>query len=162
MNPLPIKLLQDAEPTEFEKIIGKIPILGWAIARGLEQSRFKPIVREYKRILKERDEVEALALWPTEDLAIVEKLMEILKDEMGWKHPRFIPDDPCYVAFWSHEDALDVVDATMGIEKEWKIEFSEYDEEITKDFTLMQLITLIKQKSQQGGGINSGSLRASP
>ena len=148
MNSLPISLVEDTKPSKLEKRIGKVPILGWAIASDIEQSRFKPIVKEYKRILKERNEDEALALWPLEDLTMVQRITEILKDQMDWEYPRFIPSDPCCIAFWSHLDPLDAVDATEDIEKEWNIKFSEYDEEASKDFTLMQLIELIKQKSQ--------------
>ena len=161
MDPLPTSLLKDTEPTTFEEKAGKVPILGAAVARALQHGRFEPVVKEYKRMLKERSPEEAQSLWHPDDLDAAQTIMKILKEEIGWKHPYFIPDDPCYVAFWSYRDALDVVDATERVEEEFKIVFTEQDEENTVDYTLQDLVSLIKNKSQPGEVVNASSAAGS-
>jgi hypothetical protein len=148
MNPLSIKPILDSEPSWFEKKIAKIPLIGEVIACELERSRFRPIAKEYSKILKDRDPDQALSLWNQEDLNMAKKIMEILNESMGWEFPRFIPGDPCYIAFWSFEDGLDVVEASENIESAWNIKFTEKEEKSTTDYTLQQLIDLIKLKSQ--------------
>jgi hypothetical protein len=149
MNPLPKAPLVATRPSKLEAFFGKIPLLGWTIAHAMQDQRFHPIEKEYKRILMSRDHDEVLAQWVPDQRSDATRLMTLLEEELGWKPPSFIPSDPCLVAFWAHEDGLDDVAAITRIEREWGINFN--DEEVATLFNndLHAFIDLIKTKSQQ-------------
>lgn len=149
MDALPKEILQATTPSRSETVFSKIPFLGWAIAHTLQDQRFQPIEKAYKRLLNSRNGDEALAQWPPDQRADAARLMIILEEELGWKPAHFIPTDPCLVAFWAHEDGLDSVAATARIQDEWKMKFT--DQELAKslDADLQDLITWVKAKANQ-------------
>ena len=151
MEPLPAALLEATEASKLERTFGKIPILGWAIAAFMEQTRFQPIQDEYTRVLASRRQEDVLTLWEDESRPIAERLIVILGEEFGWKPPYFMPNDPFSVAFWAHEDGLDDISAIERVEAEWGIELTEDDIEDSFRGDLHRFVRLIKKKSEQGG-----------
>jgi hypothetical protein len=146
MDPLPKDPLETTAPSKAEALFGKIPLLGWMIARILEARRFHPIEVAYMSQLNARDYDEVIGKWHQDQRADAARLMTILAEEFGWTTPHFMPSDPCLVAFWAHEDGLDYLAAFKRIEDEWGIQFT--DEELfdTYKVSLLDLVHLIQTK----------------
>ncbi|WP_269527245.1 hypothetical protein [Coraliomargarita parva] len=146
MNPISTDNLDRLDPTKQEEKISAFPLIGNVLGYAMERMRFEPVEKEINRTLKERDESEIRSAWSGFNRDVVDTLLEILKKEMGWKKPHFIPDDPTRVALWAHVDGMDTVEALMQLEERFKIEFEE--EELTDESTrtLRGLVRLIESK----------------
>lgn len=149
MKPLPKAPLEATMPSKTEAFFAKMPVLGWAIAHAFQKQRFRPIEDAYKKLLMSRDRDESLAQWPPEQRSDAAVLMAVLEEELGWTPPRFVPTDPCLVAFWAHEDGLDDLAALKRIEHEWGIELSNEEIASIQDYNLQDFISLLRTKSQQ-------------
>lgn len=149
MDPLPKAPLEATAPSKAEAFFGNIPLLGWMIARTLQDQRFYPIEVAYKSQLNARDYDEVIGEWHQDQRADAARLMSILAEEFGWTPPHFIPSDPCLVAFWAHEDGLDDVAAFKRIEDAWGIQFADEELSDTYKVRLLDLVHLIQTKSQQ-------------
>jgi len=154
MNPLPTLHLKETEPSKFERFFERIPIFGTAVAWAFQDRRFRPIERAYTELLRARDHDDTIAQWPEDLRADAIHLMTILEQELGWKPAHFVPDDPCLVAFWAHQDGLDDVCAIQSIETAWGIDLSAAALDGLYDISLLELLHLVKSQSQQGGAAN--------
>ncbi len=148
MELLPIALLEASSPSKAETFFGKIPFLGWMIARILQDRRFHPISITYKNLLSARDHDVVIEKWHEDERGDAVRLMRILAEELGWRPPQFLPGDPCLVALWAYEDGLDDVAAILRIEDEWGIKFTDEEVAVIYKLKLLDLVQLIKTKSQ--------------
>jgi hypothetical protein len=121
MKPLVCDALFRTEPSRTERILTRIPILGWPFAATLEQDRFRPIVHEIERQLRERSDTTSFWGDPGARQDTAKHLRRILADEFGWPNDYFLPDDPFGIVFWAHCDGLDDVSAIQRIEKVYAI-----------------------------------------
>ncbi|MFH0802259.1 MAG: hypothetical protein V2A78_07725, partial [bacterium] len=110
------------------------------------------IVKDIKEQLKERDGLDVRPYWAENDWPIASKLFEIIRDTMEWKPCLFIPEDPCRIVFWAYLDCLDAVEAQKLIEDEFNMTF--FDDEVTQteQFTMQELVNMIKKKLNTPNG----------
>ena len=149
MKPLNPFLLDATSPSRWESRLQKIPILGWIFAHAMFQDRIKSIVKNIKEQVKVRDKLDVRLYWTEDDWPIALKLFDIVRDTMGWNPCLFIPEDPCRIVFWSYIDCMDGVEARRMIEDEFKLKFT--DNEITQieQFTMLELVHLIRKQSNK-------------
>ena len=119
MKPLVCDALWTTQPSKAERILLRIPFLGWPFAAALEQARFRPMVHSIERQLRERPETSGE--WPPNprQQEICSALRRLIKEEFGWPNDHFIPTDPFGIAFWAHQDGLDDVSAVQRMEQEF-------------------------------------------
>jgi hypothetical protein len=70
MKPLDPSLLDVSEPDRWESGLQKIPVLGWIFAQVMFQDRIRPLVKDIKKQLKEREGFDVRPFWAEEDWRI--------------------------------------------------------------------------------------------
>jgi len=121
MKPLVCDALFATERSQAERILMRIPILGWAFGSALEQDRFRPMVREIERQLLARPDTTSFWGAPSPRQQAGQRLRPIFADEFGWPNDHFLPEDPFGIVFWAHQDGLDDVSAIQKIEKTFNV-----------------------------------------
>jgi len=74
------------------------------------------------------------------------KIALIAGEEIGWSHPRFLPDDPLEIVFWAHQDGLDANFATKRLEQKFRVKFSEEEFRFLKHARMSDLVDTIRKK----------------
>jgi len=123
LQPLPRLDTEMLEGTRFDRLLERIPIVGWIWADVRWRLRAFPLIREVHT---------RLAIRPTETLSLFGEapslqhtaatLATIAAQVIGWPSDRFLPDDPLATILWAHEDGLDDTSAILAMENEFGVE----------------------------------------
>jgi hypothetical protein len=146
MQPLPTEPLYELKQPTFEKVCMWIPLLGWCVGAILQKKRFRPVVHFYDEILAGRNQQLVIGIWTNQDRDVYEEIAQTVGEEIGWKYPRFLPDDPLAVIFWAHQDGFDGTMATMRLEQRFGISLSEEECGVLSCGRLSDLVQTIRKK----------------
>lgn len=78
--------------------------------------------RELKRQVEARDEAECQALWKQDarTIEVRDRILDIIRDTVGWKSRNFIPADPYGLLLYS-SDGMEFIAAKRRMEKQFGI-----------------------------------------
>lgn len=144
MTPLRCPALETTRPSKTEQCLAWIPVLGWTLARALEQARFRPLVQSIKQQLRNRGDTSEL--WGPEPgrQRASATLRRILQEEFGWINDHFIPEDPLDIVCWAHRDGLDGASFITRLEQAFGISLTDADwERVSHDGSLNDLLRLL-------------------
>ena len=149
MKPLACDAFWTTQPSNTERCLMWLPIIGWTFAAMLEQARFHPIVRSIEQQLRDRPDTSQLWGADPRRQRVSSAIRKIAEEECGWPNDRFIPADPFDIVFWGHTDGLDDVSAVMRIEKEFGLNLPD-SERLRWQGTLGELVDRLIANERNG------------